>query len=104
VVEAEDGEQGLQILRRSGLKDFDLILSDLKMPGMSGIEMHNQLQLERPELVSRIVFITGDVVSSDVAEFLKQNARPVLEKPFELTELDQVLARLSAAPRETDPG
>jgi PAS domain S-box-containing protein len=104
VVEAEDGEQGLQILRRSGLKDFDLILSDLKMPGMSGIELHNQLQLERPELVSRIVFITGDVVSTDVAEFLKQNARPVLEKPFELTELDQVLARLSAAPRETDPG
>jgi PAS domain S-box-containing protein len=102
VVEAQDGEQGLQILRRSGFEDFDLILSDLKMPGMSGIEMHNQLLVERPELVDRIVFITGDVVSADVAEFLKQNARPVLEKPFELAELDQVLARLSGSPRETD--
>lgn len=101
VIEAEDGEQGLQILRRSGFEDFDLILSDLKMPGMSGIEMHDQIRLERPELLSRIVFITGDVVSTDVAEFLRQTARPVLEKPFELSELDAVIERLSGLRQES---
>jgi PAS domain S-box-containing protein len=103
VVEAEDGGQGLQILRRSGFEDFDLILSDLKMPGMSGIELHEQLQAERADLVSRLVFITGDVVSTDVAAFLRQTARPVLEKPFELTELDSVIERLSAPRQETAP-
>ena len=102
VVEAEDGEQGLQILRRAGFKDFDLILSDLKMPGMSGIEMHDQIRRECPELVPRIVFVTGDVVSTDVADFLRQTARPVLEKPFELSELEAVIDRLSVSPRETD--
>ncbi|HTO72471.1 MAG TPA: ATP-binding protein [Gemmatimonadales bacterium] len=102
VVEAEDGEQGLRILRGRELPDFDLILSDLKMPGMSGMDLHNRLLEERPELLQRIVFITGDVVSPDVAEFLKRNARPVLEKPFELTELDLVVARLSAPPPEID--
>lgn len=96
VVEAENGEQGLQILRRSGFDDFDLILSDLKMPGISGIDLHDQLMAERSDLVNRLVFITGDVVSTEVAAFLKQTARPVLEKPFELTELDAVIERLSA--------
>ena len=102
VVEAEDGEQGLRILRGHEFPDFDLILSDLKMPGMSGIDLHNRLLEERPELLQRIVFITGDVVSAEVAEFLKRTARPVLEKPFELTELEEVVARLNAAPREID--
>ncbi len=104
VVEAEDGEQGLQILRRSGFDDFDLILSDLKMPGMSGIDLHDQLMAERSDLVSRLVFITGDVVSTDVAAFLRQTARPVLEKPFELTELDSVIERLSGPRQENGSG
>ena len=71
------------------------------MPGMSGIELHDQILQERPEIIPRLVFITGDVVSSDVADFLRKANRPVLEKPFELSELDAMIERLSAPPRET---
>lgn len=94
VEEAEDGVLGLaRLLAEDGL-GFDLILSDLKMPGLSGLDLHDRLVGERPELVARLVFITGDVVSTDVAAFLQKTARPVLEKPFELSELEIVVERV----------
>lgn len=94
VEEAEDGEVGLRRLLVQDGHGFDLILSDLKMPGLSGLELHDRLLKERPELMARLVFITGDVVSTDVAEFLQKTARPVLEKPFELSELEIVVERV----------
>ena len=94
VEEAEDGTLGLARLLAPDAESFDLILSDLKMPGLSGLELHDRLLKERPELMARLVFITGDVVSTDVAEFLQKTARPVLEKPFELSELDIVVERV----------
>jgi len=94
VEEAEDGTLGLaRLLAPDGL-GFDLILSDLKMPGLSGLELHDRLLKDRPELMARLVFITGDVVSTDVADFLRKTARPVLEKPFELVELEIVVERV----------
>jgi PAS domain S-box-containing protein len=98
VEEAEDGTLGLARLLAQDGQGFDLILSDLKMPGLSGLELHDRLLKDRPELMARLVFITGDVVSSDVAEFLRKTARPVLEKPFELSELDVVVERVVGRP------
>jgi CheY-like chemotaxis protein len=94
VEEAEDGAAGLSRLLVQDGHGFDLILSDLKMPGLSGLELHDRLLKERPELMARLVFITGDVVSTDVADFLHKTARPVLEKPFELSELEIVVERV----------
>ena len=95
VEEAEDGVPWVSpaCWREDG-HGFDLILSDLKMPGLSGIDLHDRLLAERPELMARLVFITGDVVSTDVAAFLQKTARPVLEKPFELSELEIVVERV----------
>ena len=62
--------------------DFDVILSDLKMPGVSGPEMYERLREIRPQLLSRIAFVTGDTLGSSMDEFLRDSGRPVLEKPF----------------------
>jgi PAS domain S-box-containing protein len=62
--------------------EFDVILSDLKMPGVSGPEMYERLREIRPHLLSRIAFVTGDTLGSTMDEFLKTSGRPVLEKPF----------------------
>ena len=62
--------------------EFDVILSDLKMPGVSGPEMYERLREIRPHLLSRIAFVTGDTLGSSMDEFLKTSGRPVLEKPF----------------------
>ena len=76
---ARDGSAALMALDR---EDFDLILSDLRMPGVSGPELHARLAETRPHLLARMGFVTGDTLGSSMDEFLRGCGRPVLEKPF----------------------
>ena len=93
VEEAEDGAAGLRRLRADDAPDYALIVSDLKMPGLSGIDLYDEIARHRPEMVRRIVFSTGDVASADARAFIERVDVPVLQKPFELATLDDVIAR-----------
>lgn len=64
-----------------------LIICDIRMPGISGPELYRKVQEKNPELVSRIIFITGDTVSPNTLNFLEEVAPPYLSKPFEMKEL-----------------
>ena len=94
VDEAEDGGAGLAKLLGDG-DAYDLILTDLKMPRVSGIELHDRLARERPQLFRRLIVMTGDVASPEAAVLLARTDRPVIEKPFELAELARVIGRLA---------
>ena len=94
--EAEDGARGLAKLLEPGA-EYTAILSDLRMPGMSGMELHDELAQRRPELLDRLVFSTGDVASKDAAEFVQRTRCVILEKPFELSKLGETLERIRAA-------
>ena len=63
---------------------FDLILSDLKMPGLDGQGLYESVCRERPEMRGRFVFTTGDVVNPDAEGFLQDSGCPYLSKPFKL--------------------
>ncbi len=63
-------------------EDYDLIVSDLRMPEVDGPGLHAWIMRERPELVERLAFATGDTLGAAVARFLAEAKRPVLEKPF----------------------
>jgi PAS domain S-box-containing protein len=76
---ASDGAAALMALDRG---EFDVVLSDLRMPGVSGPEMYARVREIRPQLLSRIAFVTGDTLGASMDEFLKESGRPVLEKPF----------------------
>jgi DNA-binding NtrC family response regulator len=93
VEEAGDGAAGLALLEQYGA-DIDMVISDLRMPGFSGIRLHDQLVAEHSDLLERIVFTTGDVVSGDAAGFVSRTRCTVLQKPFELGTLDQIITRL----------
>lgn len=83
----------------------DLVLSDIRMPGIGGEGLHRALREERPELLPRIVFTSGDIVSPDLHRFLAGAGRPLLRKPYELDELRGVLLEtLRGARREDLPG
>ena len=84
-----DGQAGW---RRIEAESFDLILSDLRMPGLSGEGLLARLKEARPDLVPRVVFITGDTMSAAAAGFLAAAGRPALSKPFDLPHLQQFLA------------
>src|SRR4051812_252140 len=60
VEEAADGAGGLQILSEAQDR-FTIVLCDLRMPGFSGIDLHDELAVSNPHLLSRFVFSTGDV-------------------------------------------
>jgi PAS domain S-box-containing protein len=79
VTVASDGGAALMALDHD---DFDVVLSDLRMPGVSGPEMYARLGEIRPHLLSRIAFVTGDTLGSSMDAFLRESGRPVLEKPF----------------------
>jgi two-component system NtrC family sensor kinase len=63
---------------------FDIILTDMKMPGMDGAAFYRHVQERDPEQAQRIVFITGDTVSPDTRAFLQGVSNPVLSKPFKI--------------------
>ena len=74
--------------------DFAVVISDLKMPGCSGVELHDHVASMAPELLERIIFSTGDVASKDAAEFVARTRCTVMQKPFELRALESVVARM----------
>ncbi|HEY3359884.1 MAG TPA: response regulator [Polyangia bacterium] len=67
--------------------DFDLILCDLLMPDMTGMELYRRLCVAAPALVPRIVFLTGADFDPEVRGFLQDVPNPCLEKPFDFSSL-----------------
>jgi CheY-like chemotaxis protein len=99
VDEAGDGAAALRALLAADAPDYTLIVSDLKMPGLSGIDLHDRLMTERPSLIKRMIFSTGDVASPDARAFIERVHVPVLQKPFELATLDATIAQYAPATR-----
>ncbi len=77
--------------------DYDLVISDMKLPGHDGPWLFEQLRRRRPELAGRTLFITGDTVSPAARRFLRASGRQVLPKPFHLDELRAAVERLLAS-------
>lgn len=89
---AEAGEGGEALAKLSAGGDaFDVILSDLRMPGISGERFLEALRALGTGLERRLVFLTGDAASGDAARLLETMRVPVLYKPFELSELARVV-------------
>jgi len=63
---------------------YDLILSDVRMPGMNGIELYSRILEKAPAMKNKIIFITGDVMGVDIKTFLSNNNLPYLAKPFDI--------------------
>ncbi len=86
VVEADSGESGLQLLL-AGDARFDAIVCDLRMPGMSGYGLHDELAKRAAQWLSRLVFVTGDLASNEAAQFAARCRVPILTKPFAAVDL-----------------
>jgi two-component system NtrC family sensor kinase len=86
VVTAGDGSEALELIRATG---FDAVVSDIRMPEMDGLQLYDVLRKERPGLASRLIFITGDVISAS-AQFAAAK-QPTLTKPFSFERLEDML-------------
>jgi len=72
--------------------DFDLIISDFRMPGINGRQFYNLATQKSPALAQRIIFLTGDVVNEETQAFLQSIGNPHIAKPFNLSSVKTVVA------------
>ncbi|HVH68466.1 MAG TPA: ATP-binding protein [Gemmatimonadales bacterium] len=87
-----DGADALRVLRQ---RSFDVIISDVRMPGMGGREFLERLRRDQPDLVPRLVFSTGDT-ASETAALLRESAVPTVTKPYDLAALERVIREVAS--------
>lgn len=86
-----DSKEGLARLARGS---YDLVICDLRMPGLDGPAFYEALVRARSPMQNRILFVTGDMLSSRTREFLEPKRLPHLAKPFLVEELKLAVNRL----------
>ncbi len=89
VVVVTNGREALD--RIVGGERFDLVLCDLRLPGVTGMDLHERLHTIAPELVGRIVFMTAGACTPEAAAFLGRPGIVRLDKPFHLDELRRTI-------------
>jgi CheY-like chemotaxis protein len=80
------GQDALAVLLGSRIH-VDLILVAVALPGMTGIDLHSQLETLAPDLAEAVVFMTEGVVNDEHLAFLQRNAHRWVEKPLDLRRL-----------------
>jgi PAS domain S-box-containing protein len=87
--------QGAEALEHCREQDFDLILSDLMMAGIDGVDLYGRLMEFRPDLAARVVFMTGGAFTPRTRDFLSAIPNRCIEKPFEAQEVLGLLERMA---------
>jgi CheY-like chemotaxis protein len=95
--EVDHATNGLDALARIRAGRYGLIVSDVHMPDLDGPAFYRELLDIDPTYGDRVVFITGDVLSSDTQRFLRASGVPYLEKPFGITTFQAVVRRVLRA-------
>jgi len=85
---ASDGESALKRLNH---RRYDLAICDWKMPGLNGRQVYERIRTTDSALSERLIFMTGDVINDRIQEFLKQEKKFCLSKPFSLTEFEDAI-------------
>ena len=89
--QTETACNGAEALTRLASQDYDLIISDLCMPEMSGEKLFAAISERYPHLQEHIIFVTGDTVSPGSRSFLEGSGAPWLSKPFNIGEIERLV-------------
>src|SRR6266852_8274089 len=96
-----DGREALDCAAR---QTFDLVICDMKMPGLDGQHFYNSLERSGNPLRERFLFVTGDIIAAQTREFLERNHLPYVAKPFRVEELtEKVHSVLAIAVHQQPP-
>ena len=88
---------GLTALEKIEARAYDLILTDLRMPELDGVGLYRELERRQPEMLRRVIVITGTSGHPEYESFLEETQVPYLEKPFSLQALQAITRRVLAA-------
>jgi CheY-like chemotaxis protein len=91
VVAVSSGAEALRLLAGGS---FSGVVSDMRTPGgVDGADVHAWIAGNRPELASRLVFITGDIANEETVATLQKTGAPCVEKPFRVQQLLEVVEK-----------
>ncbi|HEY6936103.1 MAG TPA: response regulator [Terriglobales bacterium] len=91
VVAVNSGAEALRLLADGS---FSGVVSDMRTPGgVDGADVHAWIAGNRPELASRLVFITGDIANEETVATLQKTGAPCVEKPFRVQQLLEVVEK-----------
>jgi len=88
---AGGGEGALEALRR---KNFDVIVTDWKMPGLNGLQLYERIATANPAAARRVLFMSGDLINDAFTDFLNRHGKTCLPKPFQIDEFRAVVAKV----------
>lgn len=94
---------GLEGLARLAQQTYAVILCDIHMPCLNGIEFYYALRQRSPYLVSHLIFLTGDGMSPEVRDFFAHIPCPYLLKPFKSQQLLHLMQHVIAGPDALAP-
>ena len=102
---AHSGRAALE--RIDGMKP-DLVVSDLRMPGLGGPDLHRLLTERHPMIAERMLFMTGDTLAFGLSDFFERTGLPLLEKPLEpealRSEVQDLLAGFNPSSKQSSNG
>ena len=94
-VDLADG--GEDAVRKLTSMDYDCILLDLKMPGMSGMELFRHIEASDQKAAEKVIFITGDTSDAQTHDFITGLKNPVVLKPFQLDDICRQVQKIVEA-------
>lgn len=89
------GEKGLARLLSED--PFELVLCDLSLPDLSGIDIYARASEAKPEIKDRFVVMTGGAVTSESRDFLENYQGHLLNKPFTLSQVESLIDQIVGA-------
>ncbi len=101
VVCVTSGRAAIELLLRD--QSFDLVLCDVMMPDIGGMDVFESVRRARPELEPRFAFVTGGAFTRRARGFLASVELPCLDKPLDLAALEALVHRAAARPRARLP-
>ena len=94
---------GHEALERLEAENFDVILTDVRMPGLDGRALYQEIARRWPRRAGRVAFVTGDTLSATLNEFVAKSGRPVIHKPFLPSDVRRVVEELVATGESSSP-
>ncbi|MGH7372714.1 MAG: response regulator [Candidatus Rokuibacteriota bacterium] len=92
--EVDSAADGIEGLRRVEETRYDLVITDLRMPGVEGPVLYEALRLRYPDDPPRVIFMSANTGIEEYARFLAEAGEPALEKPFNLADMRQVVLQV----------
>jgi len=95
ILYARNGSEALAQLEAG--EAIDLIFCDLRMPDISGVEVHQAVCERHAELCTRFVFLTGGLADEATEQYIRQSGALILGKPVRQVAFDKILADMGGA-------